>query len=68
MTSSCHHSKISTNFVLHRKVASKNDDTNVGFGFLNEIKKSEIDYLEHDDMHKKGHKEVWYFQEPQIVC
>ena len=56
MTSSCHHSKISNTFVLHERVATKNDDTQkIGFVRLNKIKEVELDYMEHVLMHMKCH-------------
>ena len=56
MASSCHHSKISTTFVLQKRVAPKMMTCKDGYGILNEIKQLALDNMEQDYMHIKGHK------------
>ena len=56
MAPSYHHSETGIIFVLQKGVAPKNDERqNLVFDSLNEIKKLEFDFLQHDYMHMKGH-------------
>ena len=56
MTSSCHHSKFSTTFVLQTRIAPKLRTRKIGFSVEIGIKRLELDYKEHDYVHIEGHK------------
>ena len=54
MTSSCHHSEISTNMYFKRELHRKMMTRKVGYDILNEIQELELDYMELDCMRIKG--------------
>ena len=56
MTSSSHHSKISTTFIFQVRIAPKKETRKIVYGILNEIEELDLDYTEHDYMRIKGHK------------
>ena len=56
MASPCHHFKVSTTFVLRKRVAPKMMTCKIGYGILNEVKELGLDNMKHDYMHIKGRK------------
>ena len=56
MTSLCHHSKISNNFVLQKLgCTEKRWHAKFDYDSLNEMKELELNYMKHDYLHIKGH-------------